>query len=82
MRVPQFIALRWNEDFPSSLFDVAGQFLGQPLFALGLTCVYFVPGESLSLKGGPITDIKFLKLISKIRFEGHNWNPQKKSMQV
>ena len=40
-------------------------FMGQPLFALGQTCVYFVARDFLSLKVGPSTNSNF-SLIFKI----------------
>ena len=49
-------------------------FMGQPLFALGLTCVCFVSRDLLSLKGVPVpTAIVF------INFQTINWRAQPKS---
>ena len=48
----------------------------KPLFALGLTCVYVVPRDFLSLKMDPSTNTNWFSLTAKISFEGHNQNRQ------
>ena len=50
-------------------------FMGQLLFALGLTCIWFVPRAFLSLKWGPCTKNIF-SLIFRISFERNNQNVQ------
>ena len=61
--------------------DVVDSFMGQPLFALGQTCVYFVARDVLSLKVGPSTNSSFF-----INFQNINCRAQskstKKAMQV
>ena len=46
--------------------------IGQPLFTLSVTCVYFVPKHFLSLKGSPSTKPKILNVL----VQGHNKNLQ------
>ena len=49
-------------------------YMGQPLFALGLTCVCFVSIDFLSLKGVPVPTAIFV-----INFQNINWRAQPKS---
>ena len=51
---------------------IVTSFMGPPLFALGLICVYFIPRDFMSLEGDPSTNTNSFSFVFKISFEGTN----------